>query len=194
MSSDSSLASLDKFLFKMNESGVDSTPIASDEQADVNCELVLKRCSVCQEGCPVIEFYKCPTTKDGYHSYCKSCFKIQTTKTKKRQRDNEFDEEDVLCDTADSLYIMENPRIPGEIKIGRSYSPEERAKQLASGHNFRLIVKYSYGGKGFLEKTLHHKLKHLRVEEVAGIEWFKLTPDQADLLIRASILEHDLQT
>ena len=38
----SSLSSLDTFLFKMNEEGVESTQIASDEQADVNCELVQK--------------------------------------------------------------------------------------------------------------------------------------------------------
>ena len=89
---------------------------------------------------------------------------------------------------------MENPRIPLEIKIGRSQSPEDRAKQLSAGHNFRLIVKYSYGGKGFLEKTPHQKLKHLRVDIGAGIEWFKLTAEQADLLIRATILEHELST
>ena len=77
-------------------------------------------------------------------------------------------------------------------KIGRSQSPEDRAKQLSAGHNFRLVVKCSYDGQGFLEKTMHNKLKHLRVEGAAGVEWFILTADQADLLIRASILEHEL--
>jgi hypothetical protein len=92
----------------------------------------------------------------------------------------------------DSLYIMENPRIPGEVKIGRSQNPEERAKQLSAGNNFRLVVRRSYGEKGFLEKTLHQKLKRRRVEEGAGIEWFKVSVDQADILIRAAILEDEL--
>ena len=46
--------------------------------------------------------------------------------------------------------------------------------------------------KGFLEKTLHQKLKRRRVEEVAGVEWFKVSVDQADILIRAAILEDEL--
>jgi hypothetical protein len=92
----------------------------------------------------------------------------------------------------DSLYIIENPRLPGEIKIGRSHDPDARARQLSAGQNFRLVVKRSYGEKGFLEKTLHHKLKHRRVEQGAGVEWFKVSVDQADILIKAAILEDDL--
>ena len=87
---------------------------------------------------------------------------------------------------------MENPRLPGEIKIGRPNNPEERAKQLSAGQNFRIVVKRSYGEKGFLEKTLHHKLKHRRVEQGAGVEWFKVSVDQADILVKAAIVEDDL--
>ena len=86
MSLVSSLSSLDTFLFKMIESGVDSTPDVSEAQIDTSCELVLKRCSLCQDDCPVIEFYKSSNTKDGYHSYCKSCFKLQRDKSKKTTR------------------------------------------------------------------------------------------------------------
>ena len=63
----------------------------------------------------------------------------------------------------DSLYIMENPRIPGEVKIGRSQNPEERAK-----NNFRIVVKLSYREKGYLEKTLRQRLKRRRVVEGSG--------------------------
>jgi hypothetical protein len=94
--------------------------------------------------------------------------------------------------TPDSLYIMENLRIPGEVKIGRSHNPEERAKQLSSGQNFRIVVKRSYGEKGFLEKTLHQKLKSRRVEQGAGVEWFKVSVEDADILIKAAIVEVDL--
>jgi hypothetical protein len=92
----------------------------------------------------------------------------------------------------DALYIMENPRLPGEIKIGRSHNPEERARQLSSGQNFRIVVKRSYGEKGFLEKTLHHKLKHRRVEQGAGIEWFRVSVEQADILVQAAVIEDNL--
>ena len=88
----------------------------------------------------------------------------------------------------DSLYIMENPRTPGEVKVGRSQNPEERAKSLSAGNNFRLAVKHTYEEKGFLEKTLHHRLKRRRVEEGAGVEWFRVSVEQADLSIRAAIL------
>ena len=82
--------------------------------------------------------------------------------------------------------------LPGMVKIGRSACPEERAKQLAASHPFRIVVQYSYGEKGFLEKTVHDRLKHRRVEGGLGREWFRLTAEQADLLVRASILEHQI--
>lgn len=181
----------------MNEDVVVSTPAASDAQADGSCEAILKRCSKCHLEFNLDEFCKSAKTKDGLHSYCKVCLKNYVTDRKRPREDTDTFEESCLStlepnDDPDSLYIMENPRIPGEIKIGRSHSPEDRAKQIASGNNFRLIVKYSYGGKGFLEKTLHHKLKRLRVEGAASIEWFKLTTEQADLIIKATILEHEL--
>ena len=194
MSPSSSVSYLDQFLFKMNDDGVEFTPVVSETQADCSCEAVLKRCSKCHLEFSLDEFWNCKQSKDGLHYWCKACFKAH----KKRPRDD-TDPCEESCEVAhepndvpDSLYIMENPRIHGEIKIGRSQSPEDRAKNLSSGHNFRLIVKYSYGGKGFLEKTLHNQLKHLRVDIGAGVEWFRLTVEQADLLIRATILEHEL--
>jgi hypothetical protein len=59
-------------------------------------------------------------------------------------------------------------------------------------HPFRLAIEHSYGGKGFLEKPLHDRLKHRRVEGGPGREWFKLSAEQADALIRASIVDHEL--
>ena len=94
--------------------------------------------------------------------------------------------------TPDSLYIMENPRIPGEVKIGRSKNPEERARQLSNGHPFWLVVRRSYGCKGFLEKTLHQRLKSRRVGGGPGTEWFKVSVEQASVLIESAILEDEL--
>ena len=92
----------------------------------------------------------------------------------------------------DALYIMENPRIPGEIKIGRSRDPEERSKQLCAGNNYRMVVRRTWGMKGFLEKTIHHKLKRRRVEEGAGVEWFRVSVEQAETIIAAAIIEDDI--
>jgi hypothetical protein len=39
---------------------------------------------------------------------------------------------------------------------------------------------------------LHQKLKKHRVEEGVGTEWFRLSVEEADLLIRAAILEDNL--
>ena len=40
----------------------------------------------------------------------------------------------------DALYVMENPLLPGIVKIGRSSDPEERARQMSTSHPFRLRV------------------------------------------------------
>ena len=153
MSSSCSLSSLDKFLFKMSEDKVESTPVVSEAQTDSSCELVLKQCTRCLEDLTLDQFSKNSGAKDGLNNWCKTCYKKIHAERKRPRDDMEpcDDTCDIITeanDTPDSLYVMENPRIPGEIKIGRSQSPENRAKQLSTGHNFRLIVKYSYGERG----------------------------------------------
>ena len=156
-------------------------------------EPVLKRCTKCQTEQQQDEFWKSGGTKDGLHVWCKSCFRAN------RKRPRECDPCDEPCEVAqepndgDSLYIMTNSLIPNIVKIGRSFNPEERARQLGMSHPFRLIVENSYGGKGFLERVLHDRLKHRRVEGGLGREWFKLKAEQADVLIRASIVDHEIQ-
>lgn len=196
MSSSCSLSSLDRFLFKENDAT--STPTGSEEQTDHPCGAILKQCRRCLDHSPLDQFNKDCTKKDGLDIYCRMCRnKAYNEREKKKPQESPGPCEET-CDIPeasnepDSLYVMENPRIPGEIKIGRSQAPEDRAKHLSAGHNFRLIVKYSYGGAGFLERTLHSKLKHLRVDNAAGVEWFRVTAEQADLLIRATILENTL--
>ena len=97
-----------------------------------------------------------------------------------------------MVHTADSLYVMRNSIIPGMVKIGRSHFPEERAKDLAAAHPFEIIVRLSYKGWGRLEKEMHEKLRHRRVDGGSGREWYQATPEKADLLINAVILEHEL--
>ena len=149
----------------------------ASEASESPSEASSKVCADCHEKLLVDTFYACASNKDGRQNVCKKCWKDRYGKTDQ---------------PSDALYILENPRIPGEIKIGRSMNPEERAKGLSAGNNFRLAVKHTYEEKGFLEKTLHNRLKRRRVEEGAGIEWFRISVEQADLLIRAAILEEEL--
>ena len=100
---------------------------------------------------------------------------------------------DVAVD-GDALYIMLNPLIPHMIKIGRSIEPEGRAKDLSKSQPFLIVVCYRYNGYGFLERVIHGKLSKRCVVGGRGREWFSIEPHQADLLIRAAILEHQLQT
>ena len=161
-----------------------------------------KVCSACHETLPLDDFHNHACRKDGKQSRCKACTRaywVAYDRTKSSQTHSWPEEPSVVDEFAvtqelvpDALYIMENPRIPGEIKIGRSRNPEERAKQLCAGNNYRMVVRRTWGEKGFLEKTIHHKLKRRRVEEGAGVEWFRVSVEQAETIIAAAIIEDDI--
>ena len=189
-----SLASLsqNEFLASMIWDGEEATPAASEEQADAVKVVDLKHCPSCNEYLSIDCFYRESSKKDGLYTYCKICSK-DINRKKRRSEPAEAPEE--LFETpskTDSLYIMENSLIPGIVKIGRSMNPQERAKQLGASHPFKIVVQYSYGDKGFLERTLHDQLKHRRVEGASGKEWFRITAEQADTLIKACIVHHEI--
>ena len=158
-----------------------------------------KVCTSCHKVVPLDDFYKHPGTKDGRQSWCKACTQSLSARPPKHCSDASSAASS-LCQqfsvtqelVPDALYIMENPRIPGEIKIGRSRDPQERAKQLCAGNNYRMVVKRTWGEKGFLEKTIHKKLKRRRVEEGSSVEWFRISVEQAEALIVAAIIEDDI--
>lgn len=153
-------------------------------------EYLLKRCPGCQEEQSSDNFYKESAKKDGLSHYCKTCTCAKAAIRKRRAEPEDTSPESSACD---SLYIMTNSMLPGMVKIGRSGNPEERAKQLSVSQPFRVVVERSYGGKGFLEKTLHDRLKRRRVEGGGGREWYRISPEQADILIKASIVEHEIR-
>ncbi len=179
------------FFDSMIWDGEEASLAASEEQADAVKVVDLKHCPSCNEYLTTDCFHKESSKKDGLYTYCKICAK--DNRKKRRTEPDEVAEESLETPSqSDSLYIMENSLIPGIVKIGRSMNPQERAKQLAASHPFKIVVQYSYGDKGFLEKTLHDQLKHRRVEGASGKEWFRITAQQADTLVKACIVHQEL--
>ena len=74
---------------------------------------------------------------------------------------------------------MENPQIPGELKIGRSNNVELRRAALSSQQNFDMKVVAVVFGKGHLEKKVHRALEDKRVSRGPGQEWFRVGVDEA---------------
>ena len=53
-------------------------------------------------------------------------------------------------------------------------------------------VNYTYECKAYLETAAHRRLAPWQVSAGPGREWFRMLPEDADLIIRALILEHNL--
>ncbi len=202
-------ADLKAFCWRLEEGAQSSTDESAETGAQSpreECEGLAdtlagatKECSKCHESSLLSNFYDCKSSKGGKRPYCIPCWKQVCKESKDARKrtcpEAEADDEDGVPQerAPDSLYIMQNPRITGEVKIGRSHNPEDRSKQLSAGNNFCLQVLQVYVGRGHLEKTIHHRLKCRRVENVAGTEWFQVSRDQADTIIKSAILENELQ-
>jgi hypothetical protein len=103
-----------------------------------------------------------------------------------------FEITDFVPQKKDDLYIMSNPRIPDEKKVGRSQDPTQRAKELQRSQNFRMVIHKTYHGQGHLEATVHKRLKARKVTEGDGQEWFKVDLETLDMIIVGVIAESQL--
>ena len=92
----------------------------------------------------------------------------------------------------DHLYVMQNSRIPSELKIGRSLDPSRRSKELGRSHNFRMDILRVYHACGDLEATVHKRLKARQVSEGDGQEWFQIDLQTLELIIQGVIAESQL--
>ena len=117
---------------------------------------------------------------DGKQTYCKTCHSEMKRAGRLRraaggeESSNEGSEEstDVRLDRS-NLYVMTNPRIPGEYKVGRSKCVEQRREGLQNSQNFTIKVVATFPGNGYAEGLVHDRLAHSRVHEGAGREWFR---------------------
>jgi T5orf172 domain len=82
----------------------------------------------------------------------------------------------------DTLYLIHNPRIPGEVKVGRARDVEARLKDLSSCQNFSLELLQAWPGLGCLEREVHHQLDARRLRGYPGREWFRLDPTEVELV------------
>ena len=156
-----------------------------------------KICANCRSEEHLEAFPSHPLTKDGRQTWCRKCLGL-TKKKRKPDEENQDkqpdDASDDISELVDSLYVFTNPLVPNMLKIGRSFDPNKRAKKLATSHPYELVINYTYQRWGFLEKMVHNKLKEWRVNGGTGQEWFYIEPKQADILIKATAIEHELRS
>ena len=87
---------------------------------------------------------------------------------------------------------MQNSRILDEKKVGRSQDVDIRAKQLGQSQNFRMQILKVYSGQGYLESTIHKRLKARKVTEGDGQEWFQVDLQTLDMIVQGAIAESQL--
>jgi hypothetical protein len=145
-----------------------------------------KTCPNCREEKRLSDYY--PGSNK-----CKTCVLEASRVRRQLVRDAAASESSDASESiwGESLYVLTNPRIPSEVKVGRAACPLGRAQKLSSGHNFTLDVTHTYARQGMLETAVHRRLAPYQVPR-GSREWFRLEPQEADLLVRATILEHEL--
>ena len=126
-------------------------------------EEVLKLCPRCPQGQqykPMREFANNRTSRDGKNFICKECNgrRCKEWRAKRKREDFEGDDDiddeggnDPNANMGDDLYVMQNSRIPGEVKIGRSIDPETRRRSLQASQIYRMNLLAMYPDAGYIE-------------------------------------------
>ena len=160
----------------------------------------MKKCAKCHEYLPVTDFNSKGKGSPVLFSYCRCC-NIEYCRQQRMKKDNkrverpqaiQYQSTSSTPENESTLYIMRNPLIPGMVKIGKAACPDLRAESLSKSQPFELLVCYTYSGWGSLESLIHEKLSNVRVQSGRGREWFRIEPEQAYLIIRATILEREI--
>ena len=156
-----------------------------------------RTCTRCEKELPSSFFYA------NNRSKCKAC--VLELEKERRQRKRAADELDGTFEVVetllpepeqtqkkDHLYIMMNPKIPGELKVGRSHDPTERARALSKSQNFSMEILKVYHCQGYNESTVHKRLKIRNVTDGDGQEWFKIDSMTLDMIVQGVIAESQL--
>ena len=161
-----------------------------------------KHCKRCESDLPLDDFW---SNGKYFNSYCRRCDADRRADYTKRKRQVTLEGEPCSMDETDAyevkeeifpdpdhLYIFMNPKISGEVKIGRSKDPTIRAKELSKSQNFSLVIHATYAGQGFLEALIHRRLQKIRVHDCEGREWFHIDPETAHHIVYGIIQEASL--
>ena len=112
-----------------------------------------KRCGCCKASKLPSEFNSDRSQTDGKSNRCKECSRkhaqIWYAKRKREdvQEENEDDKEEEF-ETSEpasepgpgDLYVMQNSRTSGEVKVGRSMDVEARRRSLQRSQNYRMLA------------------------------------------------------
>ena len=143
-----------------------------------------KRCGRCAQTLSLESFSR--SARYGHQSYCRSCYQQyhmekrpaaaqesepETTASSSREEDEEQHEPDAA--PGRDLYVFANSAMPGILKVGRSMNIARRAKELESGHPFRIVTRAACPGLGYLEPRVHAILQPSRRHGGSGREWFE---------------------
>ena len=140
-----------------------------------------KFCAGCNSFKQLTDYHKNRTLASGRQHYCKTCQNKRNRESQLRRgakseesgRSEDSEESTEVVPTGYDLYVMTNPRILGEYKVGRSKGVESRRENLQNGQNFKMVVVATFPGAGYAEGSVHDRLVHSRVSEGPGREWFR---------------------
>ena len=139
-----------------------------------------KHCPDCDAFKPLSDYHMNRARADGKQIYCKTCHTKRNRESqlrrgaRKEESGSSEDSEDgtEAVPAGYDLYVMTNPRIPCEYKVGRSKGVEQRREDLQNGQNFKMVIVATFPGAGYAEGSVHDRLAHSRVHEGPGREWF----------------------
>ena len=117
-----------------------------------------RRCTKCEQEVPMTRFYKRASGHIAI-AQCKPCHR-ETMRAYQIARNGA----DESAPAERTLYIACNPRIPGEIKVGRSNDPQSRIARMSYTQNFDLALIASFPDLGSLETHVHRILSPYRVQ------------------------------
>ena len=141
-----------------------------------------KRCGRCTQTLSLESFARSAAMRDGRQAYCRSCY--QQYYMEKRAAAAQESEPETTASSPEEehepeaapgrdLYVFANSAMPGILKVGRSMNIARRAKELESGHPFRIVTRAACPGLGYLEPRVHAILQPSRRHGGSGREWFE---------------------